>query len=154
MVVKEKFETGDVTVDGLFHGILAGAVMLVFLAFTGLLRGESPWVLFSRFAPQFSDSPLAGALLHLAVSAIYAAAFSAGWNLLSARPRRGPSARRDVFAGLLYGALLFALAHFVILPGTASPLAEIPPLLFLAAHLAFGLTLGWLFYRSSFVKES
>lgn len=153
-VVKEKFETGDVTVDGLFHGALAGALMLVFLGIAGIARGESPLDLLSRFAPNPDASPVIGALLHLAVSAIYAAVFYAVWNVLSARRRRGPSARRDVLAGLLFGSALFLLAQWIILPGTASPLAAIPPAMFMAAHLVYGLALGWLFYRSGFVKES
>lgn len=48
-----------------------------------------------------------------------------------------------VWAGLLYGLLLWLLAQYVLLPTHETPLATVPPVIFLAAHLIYGIVLGW-----------
>ena len=82
-------------------------------------------------------NPVTGALSHLAVSSIYGALF----GVLSL-----PLGKRVPLwlAGVAYGLVLYVIARVAILPGTGSPLLEIPSLIFAAAHLFYGGVLGWL----------
>ncbi len=135
---------GDSAVDGLLAGLVAGLAMAVLLAGVTLLRGETPAVLFSRFAFDEQTSALAGFFSHLAVSAIYGLLFALLQRLLLNHWRRGLAA---MVAGLVYGLTLLALALTVILPGAASPLLQAPPAILAAGHALYGLVLGWVLQR-------
>jgi hypothetical protein len=47
----------------------------------------------------------------------------------------------------LYGAVLFLLAWFVLLPASASPLRQLPFWDFGLAHVIYGFIVGWRFGR-------
>jgi len=136
---------GDAAVDGLLSGIAAGIVMAVYLVAVGLVMGEGPGIVLSRFDPGEASSPLTGALMHLAVAGVYGMLFALGRRLIV---RRQPFGRMlGGLAGLAYGLALLLIAERVVLPGTNSPLREIPFLHFALAHVFYGLTLGFLIHR-------
>ncbi len=131
---------GDAAVDGLLAGLGAGVLMALVLALSGLFGGAGIAGTLALFTPFGSPGPLAGAISHLAVSAIYGAVF----GVLYA-PLRG---RLPAWvAGSGYGVLLYLVARLALLPGTGSALIAIPPAIFLAAHLLYGLGLGFLISR-------
>jgi uncharacterized membrane protein YagU involved in acid resistance len=133
--LKDKASLGELAVEGLFAGIAAGAVMLAYLLVFGMLSGEAVTVMMGRFSIQVPPNPLQGALLHLAVSAIYGLLFGIVWRFLGRRFSAWGTA-------LLYGLVIYLLARFVLLPESGSPLLDIPPLHFALAHLVYGLVLG------------
>ncbi|MFQ5880583.1 MAG: hypothetical protein ACE5IZ_10475 [Dehalococcoidia bacterium] len=144
---------GDAAVDGLFRGIIAGALMAAYLVAVGLAAGEGPGTVLARFAPGEGASPLVGALLHLAVSGVYGMLFGLGWHLIT---RRWPFGRLRAgsfgglpawVGGLVYVVALLILTEVVILPGTDSPLREVPFVHFALAHIIYGMTLGFLISR-------
>ena len=140
-VIKARTKSsGDSAVDGLLAGLGAGVAMAGYLVVMGWLSGESVALVFGRFAVGEIVSPLVGALSHLATSAIYGAVFGI---LVHVLPQRLPS----WLSGLFYGAVLFMIAQFLILPGTDSPLREFTEAHFAVAHLVFGLGLGLLTRR-------
>jgi hypothetical protein len=138
--LQTKETLGDAAVDGLLAGGGAGILMAVYLWIAGLTLGISAGAMFSRFDPGGTASPVSGLLIHLAVSGVYGAIYglgrrlTAGWPALARLP--------GWLAGGLYGAILLALAWTVILPGTASPVREIPLVHLAAAHGVYGLVLG------------
>lgn len=130
----------DAAVDGLFAGLMAGVIMLLFLILAGLLIGEAPDDLLMRFATGQDPNPLTGGLIHLAVSGIYGGVFSL---LIHALPNRLLDHLPGWLAGLLYGGALLLLAMNIILPGLRSPLQELPLGVLAAGHAVYGIILGW-----------
>jgi hypothetical protein len=137
---KERGSMGELAVEGLFAGIAAGLVMLLYLMVSGILSGEAASVMPGRFSIQVPPNPLQGALLHLAVSGIYGMLFGIIWRFVGGRISCW-------LAAVLYALAIYLLAIFVLLPGTGTPLLEIAPLHFALAHLVYGLGLG-LWFRS------
>ena len=131
---------GDAAVDGLLAGIGAGLLMAAYLVVAGLLSGNGPAEVLGGFDPGQSGSAVLGLLTHLAVSGIYGVLFAVAFRAIT---RRWPSARRlNWLFGLLYGALLFLVAQFIILPTGNSPMAGTAVPHVVIAHLLFGLLLG------------
>ena len=135
----QKNTVGDAIVTGLFAGLLAGLVMLVYLVITGLLAGDLPLAVLGRFASGNNGVPLLGGLMHLAVSGVYGSFYGL---IRYAIPGRWRSRLPGWLSGVIYGLLLFALAELFLLPGTGSPLQAIPAANFALAHIVFGLVLG------------
>ena len=131
----------DLVLDGLFTGLLAGIGMGAALALAAAWQGEAPVVALERFSLEELTTPLAGGLVHLAVSGVYGLLF--GLILQAIYPWMKHVGRGGILlAGLAYGLVLFALAWLVLLP-EASPLRAIPPLTLAVAHGIYGLILGW-----------
>jgi len=130
---------GDAAVDGLIHGVIAGAAMAAYLVAIALLSGAGIAMMLARFDPGEGASPLRGALMHLAVSGVYGIGFALIRRLVDRRMRLS-----GWLAGLVYGAVLFVIAEAFVLPGASSPLREIPALHFAVGHGLYGLTLGFL----------
>jgi hypothetical protein len=147
--VRKEIKFGEVAVDGLFAGLLAGLVMAAFLAVTALLRAETQSDLFSRFYPAQAVTPLTGLLLHLAVSSVYGILFGFIWYLVSTMRHIAPLPGQVVVLGAVYGVVLLLLAWYILLPASASPLRQLPLWQFGAAHLVYGLILGWSFGRAT-----
>jgi len=135
---------GDAAVDGLLSGVAAGIVMAVYLVAVGLVMGEGPGIVLSRFDPGEGASPLTGALMHLAVAGMYGMLFGLGHRLVA---RRWRHILPGWLTGLAYGLALLLIAEAVILPGTDSPLREIAFVHFALAHMIYGLVLGSLHGR-------
>ena len=146
--VGERRQTaGDAAVDGLLAGAAAGIAMAVYLVVAGLLAGEGPAVVLARFDPAGAGaaSSLIGALMHLAVSAVYGLLFGLIYRLTG----RGRLAGRAAGAlmGLVYGLALLLLAQGLAVVSMGVPLREISAVHFAIAHLVYGLVLGWLVAR-------
>lgn len=135
-LVAKSSTIGDSAVDGLFAGLGAGIVMAICFIAAGLIGGESPVLVLSRFDPSAVASPLNGALVHLAVASVYGMLFGVAHRFV--RPGRLPM----WFLGLLYGMILLALAEAVVLPSGTSLLRAVPFWSFGLAHLIYGVTLG------------
>jgi hypothetical protein len=135
---------GDAAVDGLLAGAGAGVLMAAYLLGAGLLGGQDWRAILAQFDPGSQPQPLTGTLAHLAVAAIYGAAFGAALRLVRLVWPRLPA----WLAGLVYGLALWLLAQLVMgaQPG-GGWLAGIAPLHFALAHLVYGLALGAIIRR-------
>ena len=131
---------GNIAVEGLLVGIVAGIAMVVYLVLVGLLAGQGISAPLARFAPTQPGSPLAGGFTHLAVSGVYGMLFGVLYQPLK---KHIP----NWLVGIGYGAVLFLVAEFALLPGSGSPLTEIPTLHFAVAHLIYGAVLGLRFTK-------
>lgn len=123
--------------------------MAAVLMIAGLLTGVGPASTIARFDPAGADaaSPLTGALIHLAVSAVYGLLFGVLFRWLG----RGRWAGRAtaVILGLAYGLLLLLTAQGLIATSAGAGLREMPALHFAAAHVVYGVAVGWLIGRHS-----
>jgi hypothetical protein len=133
---------GDAAVDGLLAGAAAGIAMAAYLVVIGLLAGAGPASVLARFDPARQGSPLIGAVVHLAVSAVYGLLFGVIYRLVG----RGRLAGRAAGAlmGLVYGLALLLVAQGLTAFDAGAALREIPTVHFALAHLIYGLVLGWL----------
>ncbi|MFQ5859133.1 MAG: hypothetical protein ACE5LU_26335 [Anaerolineae bacterium] len=140
-LVRKEMTVGDAAVDGLFGGVVAGILMAAYVVAVGLVAGEGPGTVLGRFAAGEGASPVSGALMHLAVSAVYGTLFGAVWHLIARRRRVG---RPAWLAGLAYGVILLVVSEAAFLAGAESPLQKIPLVHWAVAHGIYGLVLGWL----------
>lgn len=148
-VVSEHSRTaGDAAVDGLLAGAAGGIAMAGVLVASGLLTGVGPASVLAHFDPSGagSASPLTGALIHLAVSAVYGLLFAIIYRLVGRGRLAGQAA--GVLIGLVFGLALFLLAQGLIVTPAGAALREIPTLHLAAAHLVYGAVTGWLLGRS------
>lgn len=132
---KRKSTFGEMTTEGLFAGLVAGIVMLLYLLGSGLLSGESVSLVLGRFSIQTPSNPVQGALLHLAVSATYGLLFGIIYTPLGRR-------FSSWILALLYASAIYLLAHFIVVPASGSRLLEIVPIHLALAHLIYGMVLG------------
>lgn len=143
-----KHEIGDVAVDGLISGVQAGILMALILILGGWLTGNDPITILSAFATgQTGFSPVAGLLVHLAVSGVYGVVFSIGLSVIPSKIARRLYPWPYLIFGVIYGAMLYFLAVTVILPNTGSALADIGLPVLIIAHLAYSISLGGLLLR-------
>ena len=146
-ISRNKSGVSNLAVDGLIYGLISGAAMVLSLAALALLSGETPGAYLEHFSAAGLTSPLQGLLSHLAVSAIYGVIFGALiWPLLV---HFSSSKIIGWLGGAVYAVLLLFLAQTAILPGTGSPLGQIPLWQWALGHLIYGLVLGSLFARKS-----
>jgi hypothetical protein len=144
---KSQISPGDLAVDGIFTGIEAGIVMAVFLAAVSAQNHISPVELLSTFSFKSSPTWISGLLTHLAVSSIYGIFFSIGTYFIFRRSSTLKVSFFVPFSGLIYGSLLWIAAEYYLFDLTAVQLKEVPTNILLAAHLIFGLALGFLVQR-------
>ena len=137
---------GDIAVDGLLAGMAAGVVMALWLILVGLLGGEGPAATLGRFDPGAGGLPAIGALMHLAVAGIYGVIFALVVQALSGRWSLSPKPALYL-VGVAYGLLLWLVARLVVLPDLNQTLGDITALNFLAAHILYGVALGYLLGR-------
>src|SRR5713226_7913083 len=95
---------GDAAVDGLLAGIWAGLLMAAYLILAGLAYGDGILITLGRFDPAASESPVIGALAHLAVAGIYGSLFGIAGKVMG-RTMHGGLARGA--AGAMYGLGLY-----------------------------------------------
>lgn len=145
LVASRRKTIGDVAVDGLFSGMTAGLAMAVVLLIAGLVSGAGIGETLGRFDPGDKASPIVGALLHLAVSGLYGAAFALGYRALAWR--RPGIVRYGWLLGAAYGLALWLAANFVLLPDLNAGLAGIAPWQFALAHVVYGAALGYIMER-------
>ena len=148
-VARSNLTAGDAAVDGLFSGALAGIPMVVYAAAAWLVFDPGAGETISRYMADRDLSLFNTLLLHLAVSSVYGLVFSLGYNIFTRKARAAPSPWASILAGMVYGSLLLALAHLVILPAGAAPL-QLSFGVSAPAHLIYGAALGLLVHRSRF----
>ena len=144
-LTRARSSIGDAAVDGLLNGVAAGVVMAIYVMISGVLTGAGLAATLSAFDLGQGASPVRGALIHLAVAAIYGMVFSLIYRLIG----RGRSISRggDVLIGVAYGLLLWLITQVAFAGGISVALSSLPAVHFAVAHALFGLTLGWLIGR-------
>ena len=147
LISRNKESVSNLAVDGLIYGLMSGVAMFISLAAFALLSGETPGAYLERFSAAGLTSPMQGLLSHLAVSAIYGVLFGALiWPMLV---HFSSSKLIGWLGGVVYAILLLFLAQTAILPGTGSPLAQLPFWQWTLGHGVYGLVLGGLFTRKT-----
>ena len=141
-LVRARSSIGDAAVDGLLNGAIAGVVMATYLLLFGVAAGAGVAATLSALDLGQGTSPVRGALIHLAVAAIYGMVFSLSYRLLG----RGRSIGRggNVLIGLAYGLLLWAITQIAFATGISVALSSLPTVHLAVAHLVYGAALGWL----------
>jgi hypothetical protein len=145
-LIQARSSVGDTAVDGLLNGVVAGVVMAIYLVISGMLTGVGVVAILSAFDLGQGALPVRGALIHLAMAAIYGMAFSLIYRLIG----RGRSIGRggNMIIGLAYGLLLWLITQIAFAAGINVALSSLPVAHFAIAHALFGLTLGWLMGRT------
>jgi len=145
-LIRTRSSIGDAAVDGLLNGVVAGVVMAIYLMISGVLTRIGVAAIFSAFDLGQGASPVRGALIHLAVAAIYGMVFSLIYRLIG----RGRTIGRggNVIIGLAYGLLLWLITQVAFAAGINVALSSLPTLHFAVAHAVYGIVLGWLAGRT------
>jgi hypothetical protein len=145
-LIKVRSSSGDAAVDGLLYGVGAGIVMAIYLVVINLLIGTGVAATLSAFDLGEGTSPVRGAVIHLAVAAIYGMLFSLIYRLIG----RGRSIGRgsSVLIGLAYGLLMWLITQIALAAGINVALSSLPAGHFAVAHALYGLALGWLTGRA------
>ena len=145
-LMRARSSIGDVAVDGLLNGVAAGVVMAIYVMISGVLTGAGLAATLSAFDLGQGASPVRGALIHLAVAAIYGTVFSLIYRLLE---RRRPIGRGGtMIMGVTYSLGLWLITQIALASGIHVALSSLPAVHLAAAHALFGLTLGWLIGRT------
>lgn len=148
----KNYSLSDWAIDGLINGLVGGIAMLFVLTVLVLSSGGSPDGLLGSFSSVELASPVQGLISHLAVSSIYGVLYGVLiWPVLL---RLSSAKLLGWLGGVIYGALLLYLAQVAILPGTNSPLAQLPFGQWALGHAVYGLVLGVLFARKLVQKGS
>ena len=132
---------GDLAVDGLLLGLAAGLIMMALLVVVGMVEGAAPDAVLARFGLPDGAMAVTGLLGHLAVSAVLGLV----WGILYGSVRRRAPLPAWVL-GAAYGLALYVGAALFVVGATG--LADFAPWALLAAHLAYGVTLGLLSGRA------
>ncbi len=145
------FPLGEVAVDGLLQGVAAGIVMLLVFLALGALEGYAPSRILSALGLTHDATQVQGALVHLAIGAIYGVL----WSLLIALPVRlyFPEIETAtwVAVGLGFGCLTWLVAEAALFAVTG--LSMLPWYALLMAHLLYGGTLGLIQARHGTLRE-
>ncbi len=141
-LIRVRSSVGDAAVDGLLHGMIAGVAMAIYLILIDVVIGTSLAATLSAFDLGQGTSSLRGALIHLAVAAIYGMVFSLIYRLIGRSRTIGRGA--SVIVGLAYGLLLWSITQFAFAVGISVALNSLPALHLAVAHLVYGALLGWL----------
>jgi len=139
---KASRSAGDVAVDGLLRGVLAGLAMAAVLVVAGLLAQLPVQLVLSRFDPTGGNAAMTGLLAHLASAAIYGLLFA----LLTA-PVAARLGSRLILAGVIYGLALWLVSRGLMASDLGAPLRVLPPVGWLLAHVTYGAVLGALLTR-------
>lgn len=146
--IMKTMSVGDAAVEGLMYGIAAGLVMALFVLVVEWLAGVAPLTVLGYFDGGGNASPFLGAFTHVAVSGIYGVVF----GMIAMVVARMFGARMTLgmwlALGILYGALIFVVAEWIVLPRTSSPLLEMPMWALAIAHFIYGAVLAALFGRN------
>jgi uncharacterized membrane protein len=145
-LIRAHSTTGDAAVDGLIHGVMAGVVMAIYLVLIGLATGAGLVATLSAFDLGQGSSPVRGALIHLAVAAIYGIVFSLAYRLIARR--RSIERSGSVIIGFLYGLLLWLITQIAFAAGINVALSSLPTVHLAVAHVIYGAVLGWLTGRT------
>lgn len=145
--ITQTMSVGDAAVEGLMYGIVAGLAMALIIVVSEWLIGVAPLTVLGYFDGGGNGSPLLGAFTHVAVSGIYGVVF--GMIAMALARMFGARMTLGVWLalGILYGALIFMIAEWIVLPRANSPLLAMPMWAFAIAHFVYGAVLAALCAR-------
>jgi len=145
LISGDKNRVSNLAVDGLIYGLVSGVAMVLSLAAFALFSGETPGAYLQYFSVGGLTSPAQGLLSHLSVSAIYGVLFGA---LIWPVVQRFLGTKTIAWlGGVGYGLILLLMAQIAILPGTNTPLGQLPLAQWVLGHVVYGLVLVGLFSR-------
>ena len=145
-LMRARSSIGDAAVDGLLNGVVAGVVMAIYLMISGVLAGVDIAAILSAFDLGQGASPVRGALIHLAVAAIYGMAFSLIYRLIG----HGRSIGRGgtIIMGAAFSLVLWMITQIAFAADIQVALSSLPAAHLALAHGIYGVTLGWLTGRA------
>ncbi len=138
-MINERKTVGDVAVDGLLSGVVAGVAAALYLVTIGLFSGETFHSILGRFDPQQTGNAILGIFVHLGMSAVYGGLFAVLYRPI--RRRMPTSPVLNLVIGLIYGIILMLVAELVFNSGIESALDELSKIQFALFHIIFGLVL-------------
>jgi hypothetical protein len=140
-LIRPRSSSGDAAVDGLLHGVGAGIVMAIYLMVLNLLRATGVAATLSAFDLGEGTSPVRGAVIHLAVAAIYGMLICLTYRLIG----RSRSIERggNVIIGLTFGLLVGLITQIAFAAGINVALSSLPAAHLVVAHGIYGGMLGW-----------
>lgn len=138
-MINERKTVGDVAVDGLLSGVVAGVAAALYLVIIGLFSGETFHSILGRFDPQQTGNAILGIFVHLGMSAVYGGLFAVLYRPI--RRRMPTSPVLNLVIGLIYGIILMLVAELVFNSGIESALDDISKIQFALFHIIFGLVL-------------
>ncbi len=138
-MINERKTVGDVAVDGLLSGVVAGVAAALYLVIIGLFSGETFHSTLGRFDPQQTGNAILGIFVHLGMSAVYGGLFAVLYRPI--RRRMPTSPVLNLIIGLIYGIILMLVAELVFNSGIESVLDDISIIQFALFHIIFGLVL-------------
>jgi hypothetical protein len=138
-MINERKTVGDVAVDGLLSGVVAGVAAALYLVIIGLFSGETFHSILGRFDPQQTGNAILGIFVHLGMSAVYGGLFAVLYRPI--RHRMPTSPVLNLVIGLIYGIILMLVAELVFNSGIESALDELSKIQFALFHIIFGLVL-------------
>lgn len=138
-MINERKTVGDVAVDGLLSGVVAGVAAALYLVIIGLFSGETFHSTLGRFDPQQTGNAILGIFVHLGMSAVYGGLFAVLYRPI--RRRMPTSPVLNLIIGLIYGIILMLVAELVFNSGIESALDDISKIQFALFHIIFGLVL-------------
>jgi hypothetical protein len=144
--VRDDRSLGELAVDGLTGGLIAGVAMALLLVLIGLGSGKAPAVTLGYFNPAQDGNWLSGLLAHLAVSAVYGTLF--GLVIYGLKQVRPTLLMHTWLLGMVYGLLLYLAAIGLIFKAVDAPVMQVGTWQFGAVHLIYGMVLGFWLARS------
>ena len=145
-LVHARSSIGDTAVDGLLHGVEAGIVMALYLLVVGVAAGMGLAATPSAFDLGQGTSPVRGALIHLAVAAIYGMVFGGIDRLIG---RRRPIGRGGtIIIAAAFSLVLWLITQIAFAADIQVALSSLPAAHLALAHGIYGVTLGWLTGRA------
>ena len=108
---RDQVSVGDVAVDGLLSGVVAGVAAALYLVIIGLFSGETIHSTLGRFDPQVAGNAILGIFVHLGMSAVYGGLFAVLYRPI--RRRMPTSPVLNLVIGLIYGIILMLVAELV-----------------------------------------
>lgn len=99
-LMRARRSAGDAAVDGLLNGAVAGAAMAIYLLIISVATGASLAATLSAFDLDQGVSPVRGAVIHLAVAAIYGMVFSLIYRMIERRRPIGQGG--TIFMGVTF----------------------------------------------------
>jgi hypothetical protein len=147
MTVNNQSETRQAVKGGAGAGIVAGAILALFLVATNLAAGQDVWLAFKGAGAPFLGeramqpgfdalAVIVGVLAHLAVSITWGVAFGLLFY--------GLSKGMTMVAGFFWGFAVWIGMYYMLLPllGLSDVARSTPLSLAIVSHLLFGIVLG------------
>jgi hypothetical protein len=150
MAARNPTQARHASIGGAVAGLVAGAVMSVFMLFVNVLRGGDVWTVFKGASapffgarasvPGFDPAPvLTGLLTHFAVSIC--------WGVLFGLVFYGLSKGLTVAMGAVWGVVVWFGMFYIVLPlvGLGEMARHAPPGIAIFQHVVFGLAVACAF---------